>query len=403
MKFDLFSLLFIVATDYIGLGKYIGILKKLPLPLVLILSIYYVSKGRIKDLVKYKQAKILLFILIYTMASITFALLQKNAFDIFKAQFSYFLLFIVIFFALKDIRKIEIFLFSMIIIHLFLIVTNIGIITSGSRAGAFDAGYFLGDGNDMGWSLAIVLPFSIYFLKNKTKFSSKIIFTLITFIFISGLLGIASRGATLAVAASFLYMLKNSKKKLIICTVLVLSGILITIIAPKIFVDRMSGITEYKSDSSAMGRIIAWKAATLMAIDHPLGVGAGNFSPVYGRFYRERVVSENIWGSARWISAHSIYFLMLAEYGFLGATMLIYLIFLNIKENSSVIDKYQNQEQNRKENEKILILAKHLNMSMIAFAVGGAFLGGIHYPHLFILTALTIRMNEISNARKNEK
>ena len=41
-------------------------------------------------------------------------------------------------------------------------------------------------------------------------------------------------------------------------------------------------------------------------------------------------------------------------------------------------------------------LPKYLNMSLVAFSVGGVFLGGVSYPHLFILTALILRTRQIN-------
>jgi hypothetical protein len=62
-----------------------------------------------------------------------------------------------------------------------------------------------------------------------------------------------------------------------------------------------------------------------MAFDYPLGVGAGNFNSAYGRFYRGNI-DPKAWGAARWISVHSIYFAVLAEYGFLGLFLWLFIL-----------------------------------------------------------------------------
>jgi O-antigen ligase len=124
-----------------------------------------------------------------------------------------------------------------------------------------------------------------------------------------------------------------------------------------------------------------------MALDHPvLGVGAGSFNSAYGRFYRK------FGDPSRWISTHNIYFKILSEYSFLGVT--IYLLII-----------YNNLAQNRR-NFTLLAEAKHncsinpawpgfLNMSIITYVVGGMFLTGVNYPHVFLLTALTMVTNRI--------
>jgi len=76
----------------------------------------------------------------------------------------------------------------------------------------------------------------------------------------------------------------------------------VLVLAPAEYFNRMNTIAEYEEDGSAMGRIGAWTAATQMALDYPLGVGAGNFNTAYGRFYRPPDAK------AKWVSAHSVYF-----------------------------------------------------------------------------------------------
>jgi len=140
----------------------------------------------------------------------------------------------------------------------------------------------------------------------------------------------------------------------------------------------------YMEGSSTAGRLQAWRAATQMAIDYPLGVGAGNFQSVYGRFYMERFSDPIDWASRRWISPHSIYFAVLAEYGFLGLLLLLAIIgellFVNWK-----LCKIPESGQ----------LPVCISMSVVAFAVGGAFLGGIKYPHLYILGGLTLACSNL--------
>ena len=82
--------------------------------------------------------------------------------------------------------------------------------------------------------------------------------------------------------------------------------------APSGYFGRMGTVADYEEDNSAQQRLQAWGAALRMALDHPLGVGAGNFNSAYGRRYNPSTVGEGVsrvgWGNMRWISPHSIYF-----------------------------------------------------------------------------------------------
>ena len=92
-------------------------------------------------------------------------------------------------------------------------------------------------------------------------------------------------------------------------------AVLTVIAAPAGYFKRMNTVTEYQQDNSAQARIQAWTAGVHMALDHPFGVGAGNFPSVHGRFYMPSDENNRVgWGGHRWANAHSIYFKVLGEY-----------------------------------------------------------------------------------------
>ncbi len=136
-----------------------------------------------------------------------------------------------------------------------------------------------------------------------------------------------------------------------------------------------------------------------MAVDYPFGVGAGNFNSAYGRFYRPSEIDPRIWAGARWISPHSIYFLVLGEYGVIGLITILVLLILNFRENQKQVSALKRLPASCALRDEIAILPKYLNMSLVSFSVGGVFLGGISYPHIFILTALILKTKKINDAR----
>ena len=87
------------------------------------------------------------------------------------------------------------------------------------------------------------------------------------------------------------------------------------------------------------------------------------------------------------MAAHSIYFLVLAEYGFLGAALLLFLLYRNIRQ----ILWFQGSAASATDPPLSEWYFTCMNMSVIGYAVCGAFLGGVNYPHLHHLTALTLR------------
>jgi probable O-glycosylation ligase (exosortase A-associated) len=265
---------------------------------------------------------------------------------------------------------------------------------SGSRTGFFKAAYFMGDGNDFAWGLVTMLPFALNLMFGQRWITTRL-FGLGGFLAIAfATVGTQSRGATLAVgAAIFMFWLTISKRKLIgvaIIGVLVVGTVLV---APGAYIERMSGMADYQEDSSAQGRLRAWRAAVHMAIDYPLGVGANNFSRAYGRFY----IPEDTSGykAFRWISPHSVYFRVLGEYGFPGVALLFALLWANFAMNRQMALRVRGQPADYGIPPLWPAL---LNVGLVAYCVGGIFLGGFAYPHLFFMSGLTLACYRIMGA-----
>jgi len=84
------------------------------------------------------------------------------------------------------------------------------------------------------------------------------------------------------------------------------------------FLERMSTISESEEnrDASAQSRLVVWKAAGRMIVDHPLGVGAGNFYQTIGRYNP----------ALKGIDAHNTYVRCTSELGFQGLAVFLAVI-----------------------------------------------------------------------------
>jgi len=80
---------------------------------------------------------------------------------------------------------------------------------------------------------------------------------------------------------------------------------------------RMTTISAYREDASAVRRLAYWRAAFEMSMDHPFGIGLGNF---------HEVVKEYVPGLKFRRSAHSTYFQCLADLGWPGFFLLAAMI-----------------------------------------------------------------------------
>jgi len=400
MRFIFPALVGIICYEYMGIPQYIHALKGANVSFFLSVAVLLliVILGGLKGLFSHKQTWVFICFTVITCISMTYALIGTKVLVMLIIQIGNCLLFCVCYYVFKDIRRIEVFLILFVLIHAILVILNMRELLVAGRAGHIKGGYFLGDLNDFGWSLAVVLPFAIYlFLKTHGTFA-KFISLASALTIAAGILLTQSRGAAIAVAASATWFVLSGRRRVIGLTFLIVALVLMVTIAPDSFIHRMNTIKTYDEDSSARGRLMAWRAAVAMAIDHPAGVGPGNFPNVYGRFYREKYADPTVWAPNRWVAVHSIYFLTLAEYGFLGTLLLLLLLFWNFRGNLQITSV---NETGPLDNASIAMLGRILNWSLVAFAIGGMFLGGIHYPHIYILTAMTIGLAESSSRNPN--
>lgn len=87
-----------------------------------------------------------------------------------------------------------------------------------------------------------------------------------------------------------------------------------------------------------------------------------------------------------WQTAHSSYFLILGELGIPGIIFLLAIIISNFRAGERTLQEMKTRVTERDDTCRNLVIA--LNASLVAFAVGGAFLSAAYYPHIYLLAAL---------------
>lgn len=382
----------IVVIEYIGVVYfYLPELKGLPISLGLSVIFFLVSitGNKIGDIWAYAQIKYFVVFIALTFFAILHGFLSNEALVIFKGQVGHFMLLVILVFCLDNVKKIEKFCMCFMLVHVVILLVNLDLLTSGLRIGTFKAGYFLGDGNDLSWSLVIAFPLALYLLLDKRKGTIKRATGLVLFlILLFGIVALQSRGATLSViGALFYYWAFVTKKKVGVVILLGIMLAMVVVVAKPTYFSRMETVANYEEDTSAMGRIMAWKAAAKMAVDYPiLGVGAGSFNSIYGRHYR---LPDS---PSRWISTHSVYFKILGEYGFFGVFVYLSILYYTFRSNWR-LSKIAKQID---DSNSVFYLWPHiLNMVLIGYSIAAMFLSGFDYPHLFIIVGLCIAMDRL--------
>ncbi|RSZ59328.1 putative O-glycosylation ligase, exosortase A system-associated [Massilia atriviolacea] len=196
-------------------------------------------------------------------------------------------------------------------------------------------------------------------------------------------LGSYSRGALVGIAAMLFFLWLKSPKKVLLGGLMVLMVPFAIAFMPDKWSSRMETINTYKEDSSAMGRINAWYMAYNMAKDRPLGGGFEIYNRTAFELYAP--VPDDVH------AAHSIYFQALGEHGFVGLGIYLLLAFLTWRKAAWIVRISATREDFKWAGN----LARMIQVSLLGFGVGGAFLSLLYYDVPYYLMAAVVSMGYI--------
>ncbi len=261
------------------------------------------------------------------------------------------------------------------------------LITGGQFHVVGPPGSFIVGNTSLALALVMIFPLMRYLqLQSNNKWIKRVFFIAMGFTALA-ILGSYSRGGFLAIIAMGGFMLLRSKKRGMMVVILVLTIPVALAFMPDRWMGRMQTVQTYEEDSSAMGRITAWVFAIEMAKGRFLGGGFDSFTPTNYYIYAPDIV-ETIMEKAdgRFQGAHSIYFAVLGEHGFIGLFLFLGLGFVSwrtgtwIMKNTKGIDSLSWARD----------LAGMIQVSFVGYAVGGAFLSLAYFDLVYHLVALLV-------------
>jgi putative inorganic carbon (hco3(-)) transporter len=244
-------------------------------------------------------------------------------------------------------------------------------------------GSFIEDNNALALALVVTIPLLRYLHLQATN--RWVRWGLVSSMILCGFsaLGSQSRGALLAIITMLSFLWLKSRGKVITGLMLALLVPLAIGFMPENWEDRMKTIQNYEQDGSAMGRINAWTMAINVANDRPL-IGGGfemASKSVYARYAPDPTVIR---------AAHSIYFQVLGEHGYVGLALFL-LLWILVWRDASWIFKHT---RSRKELHWMSDLARMIQVSLAGYAVGGAFLDLAYYdvPYNLLVAVVLMRV-----------
>lgn len=253
-------------------------------------------------------------------------------------------------------------------------VTTFSLALLGAKGGVFTilsggahrvwgpSGSFIADNNHFALALIMTIPL-LYFLQQQIVHGWKRhAMTIIMVLCATAAIGSYSRGALLAILAMGAVFWWRSDRKFLVGGVICFAILLVLPMMPESWWDRMQSIQSYESDASAMGRINAWIVAWEVAKHNFFGGGMSYQLPIFFSLYG--LYETNV------RAAHSIYFQMLGNHGFIGLFLYLMLWFTTFHYAGWLRKNAMNIPETRWAGQ----LGAMAQVSLVGYAAGGAFL-----------------------------
>jgi len=245
-------------------------------------------------------------------------------------------------------------------------------------------GTFIGGNNELALAMVMTIPLIRYLHLQETRkwiktgLASAMVLTGVAAI------GSQSRGGMLAMAAMGLFLWFKSRNKFFTAIYMAVAIAIMASVMPQSWYDRMGTIKTYEEDQSALGRINAWHTAFNVAKEHVTGGGFEMWIPSVFRQYAPDPYNVR--------DVHSVYFEVMGEQGFIGFGLFMLLGLLAWLRARQIIKRCKKDPENKWASD----LASMIQVSLIGYATGGAFLGMAYFDlpyHLMVILILTARFS----------
>lgn len=238
-------------------------------------------------------------------------------------------------------------------------------------------GTFIEDNNTMALAIIMAVPLFRYLQLHSANRWIRRGCGVVMLLCVASAVGSYSRGALVALAAMATFLWFKSPNKPVLGIVLVVVGMVIFATMPDSWNERMNSIESYEEDSSAQGRFNAWWMAWNLALSRiPIGGGFDIYTAdLFARFSPH---PEDIH------AAHSIYFQVLGEHGFMGLFIFLAIFASAWRCGSWVIGHTRHRPDLRWAYD----LSAMLQVSLIGYTVGGAFLSLTYYDFPYYVASM---------------
>lgn len=273
--------------------------------------------------------------------------------------------------------------------------------SAGGHNVAGPAGTMIFDRNHLSTALALALPL-LYYLYQQSSHRLIQLGFLGGFVLVAlAIVGSGSRGGFIAFAVVSGWLVLTSRKRWSALALLAFMALLFVNLAPEEWFSRLSTIETAGADESFMGRVIAWEISSAIALSNPIFGGGFHAVQVQG-IWDQFKGAPSLLGflnlpipefSAK--AAHSIYFEILGDMGFVGLFIFLGILFHAIRT------RYVIKRQLRTMGKQWLWardMADMLMLGIIAYMAGGAAVS-LGYFEVIYMVVMLMEMLRLHVAR----
>lgn len=250
------------------------------------------------------------------------------------------------------------------------------------------AGSAIADNNHLAVALLAAVPLLLWLREQSSAMLIRSGLAAIAFLGAIAALGTYSRGALIAaVVGGAVLLIRANRRWPVILGLAVFVPVFLNLM-PESYWQRIETITSYEEDASVQGRFGAWELAVDVAGAHPLG---GGFE-----YYRSPAVAAlNTVEPGKARAAHSIYFQVLGDQGWVGLVLYLAMLFVTAWQLQSV------RVRCKRDPERLWAysLAGYLQVSLVFILAGGALLSLAYWEFLFYLVVIAARVRAVAGIR----
>jgi probable O-glycosylation ligase (exosortase A-associated) len=244
-------------------------------------------------------------------------------------------------------------------------------------------GTYIGDNNTLALAMVTSIPLMVALSSfAPTKWTRRAAIGLAVLTGVS-VIGSYSRGALLGGTAMALFLWLKSSSKLKTGLLFALAVPLLLAAMPEQWMGRMHSIDDYQQDASAMGRINSWSFAINVANRIPLGGGFATFTPQIFQLYAP--------DPTIFFVAHSIYFQVLGEHGYIGLFLYLLMFFFAWRTGTRIARKCGTNP----EYAWAATTARMCQVSIIGYMTAGAFLAMAYYDLPYYVLAILVCIEKV--------